>query len=150
MLSIAALVAIVFVVGNAMVKDLRQSALRAEAKLMLLYIQRLENVHFIDEGTYAFWPEEYGTDLNAEPACSRPEGAQKLGFVLRKCGNQPEDGGPLYTYRVESGESNQGFVAYATSGRDRQGRDLVCLSADRQDIWRVSKSGEPVHVRQCE
>ena len=136
--------------GKFKLDELRKNSLRAEAKLMLAYIQTLQNAHHTDEGHYSVFNQEYGASIGGSVNCTRPEGAKNLGFILRNCERGIDDGGPRYSYRVKSGESNQGFVAYATSGNGQSGSNLVCTSSTKQDIWRVQKSGRPIHVLNCE
>lgn len=135
--------------------QLSQSALQAEAKLMVSYLHTLEKVYRQERGSYAYFPA-YGAPQKGQDFCVQPEGAAALGFFVHGC-HQAEAMPPRYTYRIIEPEAPEARVPQAElsyqiearAGSDALGRSLVCFAPQQEELWVSSPRRKIESVLSC-
>lgn len=110
------------------------NSLRAEMRLMLSYLSSLQQSQHLESGRYVGFDEWYGARIRGEDNCRQPEGAARLGFILRWC-HQEQAAEIRYAYRVKLHEDRSAFRAVAHSGSDHRDRSFVCFFGDQKDRW---------------
>jgi hypothetical protein len=131
-------------------QSINAKALQAEAQLMLSYIATLEAAYFVDTGKYAYFAEPYGSQVLGKENCTRPSGAEELGFVLKNCGKNPRDGGLRYYYQVEPSADGKDYTATAISGSDVTKESFICQGSTLEDIWLISSAKQLINRSFCD
>lgn len=123
---------------------------RGEMRLMLSYLHTLEEAIRLDTGSYAYFDQYYGARIEGHDHCQQPEGAARLGFLIRWC--HEEGASPVrYAYKVlPVNESvGQGFQAIAHSGSDATGASFVCFFRDQAEKWVMNEQKELISIQNC-
>ncbi|HYX39494.1 MAG TPA: hypothetical protein VE954_40870 [Oligoflexus sp.] len=130
-------------------RQLSMRGTQAEARLMLSYMQTLQNVYHIEQGQFARFDQFYGAPLHGEDHCEQPEGAARLGFLLHGC-HDLKSPAPRYAYRsLPQIKPKAGYRLEAEGGTDAQDRSLVCFGADDRELWVAEQNTEIVAVQSC-
>jgi len=134
--------------GYAWINSLKVNSFKSEAQVMLSYLGTLEAAYHTDSGSYAGFEQLYGSEMDGQENCRRPEGAEELGFRLKRCGKNPKSGGLRYAYRVLLGTDD--YRGEAVSGSDISSESYVCLNTKKKDQWKVGPDKKVRHVLDCE
>ena len=134
------------VLGRVLYVTMTVRGLRAEARLMLSYLHTLQKVQSMESDKYIGFSSFYGAPISGKDNCSQPEGAARLGFLLKWC--HTESPSPLrYSYRLTLSEDN--YKAEAHAGSDHSGASFVCFGHQEEDIWVVDKKKQIQRVKSC-
>ncbi|SMF34505.1 hypothetical protein [Pseudobacteriovorax antillogorgiicola] len=132
--------------GRAMYVTVTVRGLRAEARLMLSYLHTLQKAQRMESDRYMSFDQFYGAPLKGQDNCQQPEGAARLGFLLKWC--HSESASPLrYAYRVR--ETTDGFIGEAHAGSASDGGSFVCFGFHEEDIWQIDKKRSLSHINSC-
>jgi len=130
-------------------RQLSMRGMQAEARLMLSYMQTLQNVYHIEQGQFAKFEAYYGASIQGKDNCEQPSEAAQLGFLLHGC-HDIKSPAPRYAYRsFPKGELGVSFSLQAIAGSDAEGRSLVCFAADDREYWVLEQNQEIVAVESC-
>lgn len=130
---------------------MKLNGLRAEMRLMLSYLHTLQHSYRLEEGRYAYFQQFYGAQIAGADHCLQPEGAARLGFILRWC-HEEQASELRYAYQVLSLERNGeiGFQAIAHSGSDANHDSFVCFFSNQLDVWAMHDDKHLRPIRMCE
>ena len=127
-----------------------QTGLRAEARLMTSYIATLERAYELENGKYIPF-DLYGAAQDGQTYCNQPEGAARLGFLIRWCAGQKDTEPPRYTYKVETEEKGENRIRiFAYSGSDKKSQSFVCYGDTESDTWLMGVENQHTHLKDCE
>ncbi len=130
-------------------RQLSMRGMQAEARLMLSYMQTLQNVYHIEQSQFAKFETYYGAPTQGNDNCEQPLGAAQLGFLLHGC-HDIKSPAPRYAYRsLPKGESGVSFSLQAIAGSDAQGRSLVCFAAEDREFWVLEQNQDIVAIESC-
>jgi hypothetical protein len=130
-------------------RQLSIRGMQAEARLLLSYMQTLQNVYHIEQGQYARFDQFYGASLQGKDQCEQPEGAARLGFLIHGC-HDLESPAPRYAYRsLPLTKPVMGYRLEAEGGTDAQGRSLICFAPDDRELWVLEQNKDIVAIQSC-
>jgi hypothetical protein len=123
--------------------------MQAEARLLLSYMQTLQNVYHIEQGQYARFDRPYGAPLQGEDHCEQPEGAVQLGFILHGC-HDLKSPAPRYAYRsLLQTKPRPEYRLEAEGGTDAAGRSLVCFAPKDRELWVAEQNKDLIAIQSC-
>lgn len=123
--------------------------MQAEARLLLSYMQTLQNVYHIEQGQYARFDQPYGAPLRGEDHCEQPLGAAQLGFIIHGC-HDIRAAAPRYAYRsLPLGTDKNSYRLEAEAGSDAAQRSLVCFTAEEREFWVAEQNKDIIAVQSC-
>ena len=146
LLIILVLTVVGLVLGRVSYVAFKINGFQAEAKLMLSHLQNLQQAQYLESEEFQSFEELYGAPILGEDRCDQPQGASKLGFMLRWC--HQETRVPLrFSYRSILTES--GYRGEAFSGSDSWGASFVCFGHNEQSVWSIEENKVFSNVKQC-
>jgi hypothetical protein len=130
-------------------RQLSMRGMQAEARLLLSYMQTLQNVYHIEQGQYARFDKFYGAPIQGKDQCEQPEAAARLGFLIHGC-HDLESPAPRYAYRsLPLTRPATNYRLEAEGGTDAQGRSLICFSPDDRELWTLEQNKDIVAIQSC-
>lgn len=130
-------------------RQLSIRGMQAEARLLLTYMQTLQNVYHIEQGQYARFDQFYGAPIQGKDQCEQPEGAARLGFLIHGC-HDLKSPAPRYAYRsLPLTKPALTYRLEAEGGTDAQGRSLICFTPVDRELWVLEQNKDIVAIESC-
>lgn len=137
------------VLGYAGFRQLAMRGMQAEARLLLGYMQTLQNAYHIEQGQYAQFLQLYGAPVGGQDHCEQPLGAAQLGFIIHGC-HDIKSPAPRYAYRsLQVAQPKPSYRLEAESGSDAAGRSLVCFNPEDREFWVAEQNKDVGAAESC-
>ncbi len=130
-------------------RQLSIRGMQAEARLLLSYMQTLQNVYHIEHGQFARFDQYYGAPILGKDQCQQPEGAARLGFLIHGC-HDLKSPAPRYAYRsLPLMKPQPDYRLEAEGGTDSEGRSLICFTPEDRELWVAEQNKDIVAIQSC-